>query len=486
MNTPTILTWKPAPGFQTTVLRTAGLRADDLRAAGFRWAKSGQWEASDTPEAAAIRDRLVAAAQHAAAAITGAAVPAPVPAPAHDEAGVLAEQPSALDRALADAGAIRAEDGNGVADLQRQADRLATEAHQAVAAIPGGQPVGSVADRNRRERSAEKMRRAGELRDKAAAKLEKARETARGLAQRLEQRAEELCRPRETHTPKKLCYAMNAKLDGARCARGAALLRAWAEDPSRLPDWRPNAEQAVRARRRVTESVANGWHNYLCETTETEPSTDPTILALRRAYPEGEAKPDPRAEIDRLEAAVRFSPIPGFFPTPPALIERMLELADIRQGMLVLEPSAGNGHLAEAAKACGAAVHCCEIHPALSKILKAKALDVIGEDCMAVASAMSTAPYDRVLMNPPFERGQDREHIRRMYDLLKPGGRLVAVCSTGPFHRTHTADMTFRSWLDRIGAEVEDVEDGAFNTSEAFRRTGVSVKLVVADRRAEA
>jgi hypothetical protein len=32
--------------------------------------------------------------------------------------------------------------------------------------------------------------------------------------------------------------------------------------------------------------------------------------------------------------------------------------------------------------------------------------------------------FDRVLMNPPFEKQQDIDHVRRAFDHLKPGGRL--------------------------------------------------------------
>lgn len=101
---------------------------------------------------------------------------------------------------------------------------------------------------------------------------------------------------------------------------------------------------------------------------------------------------------------------------------------------------------------------------------------------MAFASALSGPAYDRIMLNPPFERGQDREHIRRMHDLLKPGGRLVAVCSTGPFHRSSTADQAFRDWLDQVGADVEEVEPGAFSGADAFRKTGVAVKFITIDK----
>ncbi len=40
--------------------------------------------------------------------------------------------------------------------------------------------------------------------------------------------------------------------------------------------------------------------------------------------------------------------------------------------------------------------------------------------------------YDRVLMNPPFEHGQDMDHVRHAYELLASGGRIVSiVCDRG-------------------------------------------------------
>ena len=35
-------------------------------------------------------------------------------------------------------------------------------------------------------------------------------------------------------------------------------------------------------------------------------------------------------------------------------------------------------------------------------------------------------------MNPPFENGTDIKHILHARGLLKPGGRLVAICANGP------------------------------------------------------
>ena len=38
--------------------------------------------------------------------------------------------------------------------------------------------------------------------------------------------------------------------------------------------------------------------------------------------------------------------------------------------------------------------------------------------------------YDRILMNPPFEKLQDIDHVRHCFDQLKEGGVLVAVMAT--------------------------------------------------------
>ena len=51
----------------------------------------------------------------------------------------------------------------------------------------------------------------------------------------------------------------------------------------------------------------------------------------------------------------------NFFPSPPAVVVRLMELADIEPGMVMLEPSAGRGAIALPAAAAGATVDCCEV-----------------------------------------------------------------------------------------------------------------------------
>jgi protein-L-isoaspartate O-methyltransferase len=70
-----------------------------------------------------------------------------------------------------------------------------------------------------------------------------------------------------------------------------------------------------------------------------------------------------------LKAGVQVIAAPQLFPTPPDLAARMVELADLKPGLTVLEPSAGTGNIANPIRSTGAAVVCVEINPILAKTL---------------------------------------------------------------------------------------------------------------------
>ena len=123
--------------------------------------------------------------------------------------------------------------------------------------------------------------------------------------------------------------------------------------------------------------------------------------------------------------------IPGYFNTPPAVVERLMSVADIRPGQRVLEPSAGAGDIADAIRARGVTPDVVEIASSLRKILEAKGYNIVGYDFMEY----NGGPYDRIVMNPPFENAQEIDHVLHAYQLLAPGGRIVSVMSEGPFFR---------------------------------------------------
>lgn len=171
-----------------------------------------------------------------------------------------------------------------------------------------------------------------------------------------------------------------------------------------------------------------------------------------------------------------------FFPTPKPLAERMAELADIRPGMLVLEPSAGKGNLADVAKAMGGQVDVVEISDALRKVLEAKGYPIVERD---FEDYHPGEVYDRIIMNPPFGRGTDRQdaaHIQRAFAMLKPGGKLVAIAGEGVFNGADQAAAAFRDWLSAHGATVEKLPNNSFMDRAETHVTSAATRLVTIEK----
>lgn len=167
--------------------------------------------------------------------------------------------------------------------------------------------------------------------------------------------------------------------------------------------------------------------------------------------------------------------LPGFFPTPMPIIDDMLEYAEIESGHSVLEPSCGKGDIVAAILNQDLEVQLTAIEQnrTLADILNAKNIDALFEDFLD-----HTGLYDRIVMNPPFEQGQDIEHVRHAYERLVPGGRLVSIMSEGPFFRQDKKSTEFRTWLDEVNGNSEKLPGDAFNSAAAFRQTGVQTRIL--------
>ncbi|WP_254203468.1 LPD38 domain-containing protein [Aeromonas sp. FDAARGOS 1406] len=166
-----------------------------------------------------------------------------------------------------------------------------------------------------------------------------------------------------------------------------------------------------------------------------------------------------------------------FFPTTEDDAADLAGRLGIEPGMTVLEPSAGHGMLADAARDAGAKVDAVEIAGDLRDILTEKGHTLIGNDFMALTP---TASYDAVIMNPPFSNGMDMDHVRHAYDFLKPGGRLAAIVSAGAGQQSTRKGQEFAAWLDALGAEVELMREGAFKDS--LNPTSVRTKIIVLEK----
>jgi predicted RNA methylase len=163
----------------------------------------------------------------------------------------------------------------------------------------------------------------------------------------------------------------------------------------------------------------------------------------------------------------------GFFPTPADIVERVLDLADIKPGMQVLEPSAGHGAIAIAAAKRGAEVHMCELLPA--NVQKLQGLDLGGT--LHHADFLSMSPnqsFDAICMNPPFAKQADIKHVMHAHQFLKPAGRLVSVMAAGVLFRTDRLNTQFNEFVREKGGFFEELPEGAFKSSGTMVRTVIA------------
>lgn len=140
----------------------------------------------------------------------------------------------------------------------------------------------------------------------------------------------------------------------------------------------------------------------------------------------------PPAEI--LDDVVSSGCIPDgwahqFYPTPQALAEALLNLAEIGPAHRCLEPSAGLGALAVLMPQDRTT--CVEVSELRAKVLAARGLQVECADFLKWSGQKLGTQYDRVVMNPPFDQGRWRAHLEAAAAMLAPGGRLVSVLPVG-------------------------------------------------------
>lgn len=199
---------------------------------------------------------------------------------------------------------------------------------------------------------------------------------------------------------------------------------------------------------------------------------------------------DPRPQVEGLlENGALTVERDGFFETPPAVTKRMFELAPVgRASMLILEPSAGMGAIVKMILATPYAdnhsIMVCEKNEARRETLaRSYKCSVVGSDFLQYELPRYSDQdheqmfqYQRIYMNPPFEEGQDIEHVRHAYDLLQPGvGIMVSVMGEGAFFRGDKKAVAFRKWLELVGGTSEPLPNGSFKESG----TGVNTRLVV-------
>ena len=167
-------------------------------------------------------------------------------------------------------------------------------------------------------------------------------------------------------------------------------------------------------------------------------------------------------KIKELERSLKFTQGGDTFFTPSNIALQMIELADISHNSRVLEPSAGIGNIADQIKKFVDNVDVCEQMYSYSELLTLKGFNVVGSDFLKYEN---NNYYDSIIMNPPFSTEQS--HIKHAYDLLKTGGKLIAITSPHWTFANDKSSKEFRQWFENLNGEiVEELESGTFEMTQ--------------------
>lgn len=157
------------------------------------------------------------------------------------------------------------------------------------------------------------------------------------------------------------------------------------------------------------------------------------LLGLRQEVRAmGETLAQHRSRFSRL-AGNEIKVVTAFnlFQTPEQLADRMVQMADITNDTLVLEPSAGLGRIYRAIrKVASCPVVLVELAADCAEVLYSE-IDSQAKLIQGDFLSRDVGMFDVIVMNPPFKMGTDIKHINHAYSLLKPGGKLVGLCFNG-------------------------------------------------------
>lgn len=158
-------------------------------------------------------------------------------------------------------------------------------------------------------------------------------------------------------------------------------------------------------------------------------------------------------------ADLRLSYLPEAGEAPPAILDRLLEVADLQPGLGTLQPLAGAGYVAErlAERYPEVIVRMTEPQERLQGCLRL--LSVLYPQVLLWGEE-PTGPAERVVLFPATRWRMDRADVplvvRAYHHWLTPGGRLTALLHA--FSGEDRARIELERWVRNEGGSVEAIE----------------------------
>ena len=232
-------------------------------------------------------------------------------------------------------------------------------------------------------------------------------------------------------------YQVKPLVEGAEIEaimkRGEALLTSWHEK-----DYQ-GKERHYPARGVWLKRYQNGnGHLYF------EPDT---LTDVNRALAEyyGAVLPDTPDPDAKKSASTAVSKDLQYYPTPSAVVARVVADLGTITGKRVLEPSCGCGRFLDALRGASADCYGIEFDAGRAEQCRAKGHAVLR------ANFLETAPdprFDLVVMNPPFYGRHYALHVRHALRFLAPNGKLVAILPATARHDHGELDDLRPRWSD--------------------------------------
>jgi predicted RNA methylase len=225
-----------------------------------------------------------------------------------------------------------------------------------------------------------------------------------------------------------------------------------------IPDWK-----VLKA---VMEALGGSWKRGKTATTGgfAFPDDVDAQEVVRLAHASGEIL-DPK--------------LVGMFETPDELADTVVRyLPSLRPRPVLLEPSAGRGQLLRAIERAhpDAELACMELLPANVVALVRNGYAPVAGDFLRMSPDDGDYSVDAVVMNPPFGKRADLQHVTHALRFVRPGGALVAIMAAGVLYRQDSYHNAFRAIVEHHNGHFIDNPDGAFKASGTMVRT---VTLVI-------
>jgi 16S rRNA G1207 methylase RsmC len=83
--------------------------------------------------------------------------------------------------------------------------------------------------------------------------------------------------------------------------------------------------------------------------------------------------------------------------------------------------------------------------------------------------------YDLIVMNPPFSKQQDIDHVSKALDILRTGGILISIMPEGTFFRQNKKTVAFwkKVYDNSESCDIIELPENSFKSSGTMVRTRI-------------